>query len=147
MKALIELKKECFNRIAGCFCCCCYNKNPKQLVIHHLGYTEKSVTYNKFENSDDGRLQYYSKLLDEIKQDGSNFVVLCFECHQVIEKLLKMSWIDAYNYTQNNNGEYNMYYDVWDKSYKKRENNLHEGLDDSLIMDEPKCTELADFFK
>ena len=147
MNALIALKKECFNRIGGSFCSCCDNDNPSHLIIHHLSYSEKSITYNKFENSYDGRLKYYANLLDEIKFDYSNFVVLCFDCHQIIEKLLKMSWIDAYNYTQNNNGENNMYYDVWNRSYKKRENNICGGLDDSLIIDNSKRVELMDFFK
>lgn len=145
MKALIELKIECFNRISGSFCSCCYNDNPKLLVIHHLSYRENSVTYNKFDNSDDGRLKYYSNLLDEIKSDYSNFVVLCFDCHQVIEKLLKMSWIDAYNYTQNNNGENDLYYVVWDKSYKKRKGTRIFAQDDIEIKKTPRRSELEDF--
>lgn len=149
MKALIELKKECFNRISGSFCKCCYNENPRRLLIHHLSYTEKSITYNKFENSDDGRLKYYSNLLDEIKMDSENFVVLCFDCHQIIEKLLKMKWIDAYNYTQNDNGKYHCYYDVWDMSYKKRGGEYTFIQDDVewTIKELPKRSELGDFFK
>lgn len=146
MKALIELKKECFNRISGSYCKCCYNENPKQLLIHHLSYTEKSITYNKFDNSDDGRLKYYSNLLDEIKMDINNFVVLCFDCHQIIEKLLKMEWIDAYNFCNGNNCEFGLYEEVWKMSYDKRDkNNLLKNADDVYQKIQSKRSELEDF--
>lgn len=67
MRALTELKKECFKRIGSNISCfCCGKDKYSSLLIHHLSYTEKSITYNKFENSDDGRLKYYANLLELI---------------------------------------------------------------------------------
>ena len=125
MRALTELKKECFNRISGSYCFCCGHNKPKQLTLHHLSYSKNSITYNNFENSDDGRLKYYVCLLDEIKEDASNFIVVCMNCHNIIEDLLKMEWVDAYNWVENNDGNY---YEAWNMSFKRRRHN-RIGLD------------------
>lgn len=91
MRALTELKKECFKRIGSNISCfCCGKDKYSNLLIHHLSYTEKSITYNKFENSDDGRLKYYANLLDEIKIDPDNFLTMCFNCHKELEELLRL---------------------------------------------------------
>lgn len=146
MKALTELKKECFNRVAGSFCFCCGDNKPRKLLLHHLSYNEKSVTYNKFPNTDDGRLKYYSCLLDEIKQQPDNFLVLCINCHDIIERLLKMEWIDAFNLCNEN--EYGMYEKAWKMSYDKRDkSNLLQDAVEILDKLFPKRTELVDFFK
>ncbi len=93
MKALIELKKECMSRLTiteSSICCfVCKDIRAKRLCIHHFGYDKNSITYNKFENSNDGRLKYYSTLLDEIKNDPSNFITLCINCHTKLEQLVK----------------------------------------------------------
>ena len=90
MRALTELKKECFNRVSDnwIYCIVCDEERIKKLVLHHLSYTKNSVIYNQFENSDDGRLQYHSKLLDEIKKNKNNFVILCMNCHKIVESLI-----------------------------------------------------------
>ena len=121
MKALIELKKECFSRVGDSICFCCENTNPKQLVLHHLSYTKNSIIYSKFENNDDGRLKYYSNLLDEIKQDPNNFLVLCIDCHQVIEKLLKMELYEASNWINGDNYANGMYDKAWQLSFERRD--------------------------
>lgn len=144
MKALLELKKECFNRVGESVCFCCENINPKQLVLHHLSYTKNSVIYNKFENSDDGRLKYYSNLLDEIKQDPSNFLVLYIECHQVIEKLLKMKLYEASNWINDDNYANGMYDNAWRLSYERRDMQFRKP---EIIKDIPKRSELKDFFR
>lgn len=92
MRALTELKKESFSRVSDNIACLCGISSPKRLLIHHLSYTSESITYNKFENSDEGRLKYYANLLDEIKTDPTNFLILCFKCHKEVEKLLKMTF-------------------------------------------------------
>lgn len=90
MRALTELKKECIIRLVGyCQCFTCDENKPKRLLIHHHGYFPDSVVYNKFEESDDGRLKYYAHLLDEIKEREENFTVLCVECHNYLEKHVK----------------------------------------------------------
>jgi len=93
MRALTELKKECMGRIIPdeySICCyICYESRPKRLTIHHHCYGPQSVTYNQFENSDDGRLKYYAHLMDEIKNNINNFAVLCINCHNKLERLLK----------------------------------------------------------
>ena len=93
MRALTELKKECMGRVRygnhskDCFIC--FESRPKRLTIHHHCYDRHSITYNQFENSDDGRLKYYAHLMDEIKNDPDNFTVLCINCHSKLERLLK----------------------------------------------------------
>jgi len=144
MRALIELKKECFERVGLPECFCCENQNTKQLVLHHLSYDKDSVTYNRFENSSDGRLKYYVMLLDEIKNKPDNFLVLCMDCHQVIERLLKMKWIDAYNFCNDNNCNNYQYYDAWNLSYEKRVNNTYQPKYDEIIC---VPTDIEEFFK
>jgi hypothetical protein len=96
LRALTELKKECFKHIGSNLSCfCCGESKLIRLLVHHLSYTSKSVTYNKWGNSDHERLKYYSNLLDEIKEDNDNFLVLCFNCHKRLEELLKMSYEDV----------------------------------------------------
>ena len=96
MRALTELKKECMKRLISrdsqVNCKICDEMRPKRLLIHHVSYDRNSITYNQFENSDDGRLKYYSTLLDEIKRRGpENFVTLCINCHNKLEKLVSKS--------------------------------------------------------
>ena len=91
MRALDELKKECFRRIGHDICFCCGESKLKRLLAHHRSYTSKSVTYNKWGNSDDERLKYYSNLLDEINYDHGNFLIMCFNCHKQLEDLLLLA--------------------------------------------------------
>ena len=95
MRCLTELKKECMNRVSVPVCDICGEVKPKCLTIHHLDYHPDSITYNKFGNSDDERLKYYSHLLDEIKMRPDNFKVLCIGCHTQLEYLLSMSIPEA----------------------------------------------------
>lgn len=39
MRALTELKKECFSRIGSNICFCCEESKLKRLLAHHLSYT------------------------------------------------------------------------------------------------------------
>ena len=83
------LKRECFSRITDNISCRGCNENKtKRLLLHHIRYNKNSVVYNKFENSDDGRLKYHVNLLDEINQDPSNFIICCFTCHQLLERMI-----------------------------------------------------------
>jgi len=91
LRALTELKKECISRANWpVMCQLCWKRNPKQLILHHFWYSKNSVTYNQFENNDDGRLKYYAHLLDEIKKDPKNFIPLCVDCHTLIHELAKL---------------------------------------------------------
>lgn len=62
-----------------------------RLVFHHLSYNKDSVIYNKFGKSNLERMKYNINLLDEISRDKTNFLVLCINCHEKLEKLLKLS--------------------------------------------------------
>ena len=115
MRALTELKKECFRHVGYMQCFCCEEDNLKRLLAHHLTYTSNSITYKKFPNSDIGRCQYYAHLIDEINLDETNFMVLCFNCHKLLEELLKLEpeslprntseiMIKAYNRTRRKRG-------------------------------------------
>ena len=101
LRVLTELKNFCFEQLeVNCHksCFVCANPKTSSLLIHHLKYTKNSIIYNQFENSDIGRLQYYSRLLDEIKSNPRNLIILCYRCHEKLEELLKMKWIDAYTW-------------------------------------------------
>lgn len=89
MRALTELKKICFDLLEQYRCYCCLENKPRHLLLHHLIYNTDSVVYNQFENSDYGRLKYYANLIDEIKLYPNNFLVVCFNCHGVLEDILK----------------------------------------------------------
>lgn len=93
--ALKSLRKLCFVRLDittgwGRSCRTC--ETTKGLLIHHSKYYSDSVTYNQFEDSEIGRLQYYSKLLDEIKKEYGNLVILCFSCHEELHRLAKLEY-------------------------------------------------------
>lgn len=88
MRALTELKKECMSRIVGgrpIQCAICKENKPKRLLLHHYSYNNESVTYNQFENSDDGRLKYYSNMMDDVKKNPFNFEIFCVNCHNEVE--------------------------------------------------------------
>jgi hypothetical protein len=63
-------------------CFYCKEENIKYLLLHHISYNRNSVTYNKFANSLNGRVEYHSGLLNEVMSNPKNFLVLCFECHK-----------------------------------------------------------------
>lgn len=103
MRALTELKKECFSHLNfPSKCLCCAEDKPRRLLLHHLSYSNDSVTYNKsksckFSNNDYGRLKYYAHLLeDEILDNVDNFIIVCFKCHKILEDLLKMNQKEVY---------------------------------------------------
>lgn len=89
MKALIETKKECFKELGVDICCHTCGKK-KNLLIHHQNYLKYSVVYRQFNNSEIGRLQYYAKLLDEIKISTNHLYILCFDCHTEFHNLVKL---------------------------------------------------------
>ncbi len=152
MRALTELKKECIKRLCRdhysydetCLYCrvecfICSESRIKRLVIHHKAYTENSVTYNKFENSDDGRLKYYVNLLDEIKVDITNFYPLCVNCHGIVETYIKNDEIFE---NSNKNYEFRMNYvidrtierqSLQSKKQREREIELEEKLTDEEV--------------
>lgn len=156
MKALTELKKECINRIYEAtnnfykpYCHSCYNGKVKNLILHHLEYTNNSIVYKNFENSDDGRLKYYSCLLDEIKEDPYNFTVLCGYCHTYLEELLGMTkdqinnlnlknlsekderLIEIYNLTKRKRNQYDQFIQIIKTNPKPQPNDEKSlGLDD-----------------
>jgi len=132
MRALTELKKECMKRVGFVYCFCCENNKPKQLTMHHLAYYPDSVVFDQFDNSDDGRLKYYSHLIDEIKKRASNFFVLCNRCHETVEMLLKMPVYDVSNYiiaNQRYSPRYSEIERVWSESLKSRRAIQAGGLD------------------
>jgi hypothetical protein len=116
------------NRVSFPRCRCCANESPKQLLLHHLNYFSDSVTYDQFGNSDDERLKYYAYLLDEISAHENNFCVLCIQCHEIIEKLLKMTLEEAIDWIEqqkklsiNQFGDRIYYIDyVWKRTLKAR---------------------------
>jgi hypothetical protein len=91
MRALTELKKECMSRVisvtkrTSISCAICNENKPKRLLLHHYSYNNESVTYNQFENSDDGRLKYYSHIIDDVKKSPYNFEIFCVKCHNEVE--------------------------------------------------------------
>ncbi len=133
MRALTELKKECFERIGVKICYCCYSKNPKQLIIHHLSYTKNSIIYNKFENNDDGRLKYYANLLDEIKINITNFLIFCINCHNKLEKLLRLSYNEVFNLAKNDKLSTNLIR-AYNETCLKRGMKILENPNDEIIL-------------
>jgi len=106
MRALTELKKECMSRIVGdtpIQCSICNENRAKRLLLHHYSYNNDSVTYNQFENSDDGRLKYYSNIIDEVKKRPYNFAILCVTCHNEVEsqvaKTIKFKTVEEISQT------------------------------------------------
>lgn len=100
MNPLNALKEECFKRCCKhdedstcCFCrheCyICAHDRISHLVLHHYTYNENSVIYNQFDNTNDGRLEYYVSLLKEIKKSRDNFIILCMKCHESLEDMLR----------------------------------------------------------
>lgn len=63
-------------------CYYCDEDNIQYLLLHHIEYSKKSITYNQFENSLNGRIEYHSALLNEVMVSPQNFLILCFECHK-----------------------------------------------------------------
>jgi hypothetical protein len=97
MRALTELKKECMSRVisvtkhTSISCAICNENRAKRLLLHHYSYNNESVTYNQFENSDDGRLKYYSNIIDDVKKSPYNFEIFCVKCHNEVESQVAKS--------------------------------------------------------
>lgn len=130
MRALTELKKQCFIEIGRTNCLCCNESRPKRLLVHHLSYTKDSVTYSgrnitpeiriKFSNDDYGRLKYYSNLLDEILEDKDNFIVICFKCHTELEELLRLQPVEVLELFKHNKSKKYRFMKSYSLTLKKR---------------------------
>jgi hypothetical protein len=120
MRALTELKKLCFNLASQSRCFCCHEDKKKRLLLHHLSYNNDSVVYNKFENSDYGRLKYYANLIDEIKFDPTNFLVVCFDCHSELEGILKNNINGIKEIFRNNPNKVNKFLDACKATLARR---------------------------
>lgn len=117
MRALTEIKKVCFGYVWECgmnyfhyesenpYCEICGESKPKRLVLHHINYNEDSVTYNQFNNSDIGRIQYHAMLLNEIFSNPHNFNILCVGCHEKLEESLRLTTQKVYE-------EFSLFYNL-----------------------------------
>ena len=125
MRALTELKKECMSRVISVTkhnsisCLVCDEIRPNRLLLHHYSYNNKSVTYNQFENSDDGRLKYYSNIIDEVKERPYNFEILCVNCHSEIESqvsktvdIKEITTKEIYEYSHDYQGDFVIFWMV-----------------------------------
>lgn len=160
MRALIAIKREGFKIIGSSSCFCCMEERAMRLVFHHLSYNKDSVIYNKFGKSNLEKMKYNIHLLDEISRDKTNFLVVCINCHEKIEKLLKLSLdevliikddypdkvLEAYNKTRrkrglqevNNSDSYKLKIkndDIFYESFVKRVNYIlsHQNLNKIFV--------------
>ncbi len=87
-----EVKQECANLIGynTCFVCGC-KKSKKGMTVHHLEYVFDDVTYSKYPRNDSGKLEYYTALLEMVKDNPKRFMFLCNTHHQALERLNRYS--------------------------------------------------------
>ncbi len=68
---------------------CEIRKPAHKMIFHHRMYIENDVTYNKYPNTPEGRIDYYQNLIPLIVKNPERFWYLCINCHERLERFLK----------------------------------------------------------
>ena len=81
---LIHIKIHCMCWVSNRIVCFYYGLDDiEKLLLHHKSYFFNSIIYKPYGNSLEGRIKYYSSLINEVMVNPKNFLILCFKCHSM----------------------------------------------------------------
>lgn len=72
----------------GC-CKFCWQKSSFKMTVHHRNYVKDDIIYKNYQDTIQGRIDYYNDLFPLVKNEPNRFLYICIRCHNRLEYYLQ----------------------------------------------------------